>query len=78
MSMFNKIVEYASRQLEIPAEEITRDTTFESLGVDSLDIVEMTMAVEEEFGLEDMDEEDLSGISTVADLIRYLKSKLED
>ncbi len=78
MSMFNKIVEYASRQLEIPAEEITRDTTFESLGVDSLDIVEMTMAVEEEFGLEDMDEEDLSGISTVADLVRYLKSKLED
>ena len=44
----------------------------------SLDIVEMTMAVEEEFGLEDMDEEDLSGISTVADLVRYLKSKLED
>ena len=78
MSMFNKIVEYASRQLEIPAEEITRDTTFESLGVDSLDIVEMTMAVVEEFGLEDMDEEDLSGISTVADLVRYLKSKLED
>ena len=34
MSMFNKIVEYASRQLEIPAEEITRDTTFESLGLD--------------------------------------------
>ena len=47
-------------------------------GTDSLDIVEMTMAVEEEFGLEDMDEEDLSGISTVADLVRYLKSKLED
>ena len=38
MSMFDKIVEYASRQLEIPAEEITRDTTFESLGVDSLDM----------------------------------------
>ena len=32
MSMFDRIVEYASRQLEIPAEEITRDTTFESLG----------------------------------------------
>ena len=44
------------------------DTSFEDLGADSLDIVEMTMAVEEEFGLEDMDEEDLSGISTVADL----------
>lgn len=78
MSMFNKIVEYASRQLEIPAEEITRDTTFESLGVDSLDIVEMTMAVEGEFGLEDMDEEDLSGISTVAIWSATSKSKLED
>ena len=42
-------------------------------GPTPLDIVEMTMAVEEEFGLEDMDEEDLSGISTVADLVRYLK-----
>ena len=41
--MFEKIVEYASRQLEVSAADITRDTTFESLGVDSLDIVEMTM-----------------------------------
>ena len=57
---------------------VTMDTSFEDLGADSLDIVEMTMAVAEEFGLEDMDEEDLSGISTVADLVRYLKSKLED
>ena len=52
MSMFDRIVEYASRQLEIPAEEITRDTTFESLGVDSLDIVEMTMDFEAELGVE--------------------------
>ena len=44
----------------------------------SLDIVELTMAVEEEFGLENMDEDDLSGVATVADLVRYLKSKLED
>ena len=36
------------------------------------------MAVEEEFGLENMDEDDLSGVATVADLVRYLKSKLED
>ena len=57
---------------------IDRREKLEDLGADSLDIVEMTMAVEEEFGLEDMDEEDLSGISTVADLVRYLKSKLED
>ena len=60
------------------AYSITMDTSFEDLGADSLDIVELTMAVEEEFGLENMDEDDLSGIATVADLVRYLKSKLED
>ena len=45
----------------------------EQFGVD-VDSITMDTS----FGLEDMDEEDLSGISTVADLVRYLKSKLED
>lgn len=36
------------------------------------------MAVEEEFGVEEMEEDDLSGISTVGDLINYLKNKLGD
>ena len=67
MSMFDRIVEYASRQLEIPAEEITRDTTFESLGVDSLDIVEMTMDFEAELGVElDMEGENISSFGGVA------------
>ena len=70
MSMFNKIVEYASRQLEIPAEEITRDTTFESLGVDSLDIVEMTMDFEAELGVE-LDMEGMN-ISTFGELADYM------
>ena len=74
MSMFNKIVEYASRQLEIPAEEITRDTTFESLGVDSLDIVEMTMDFEAELGVElDMDG---MNISTFGELADYMDDRL--
>ena len=41
--MFEKIQAYLASQLDIPADEITRDTTFESLGVDSLDTVEMVM-----------------------------------
>ena len=73
-----KLAALLSEQFGVDVDSITMDTSFEDLGADSLDIVEMTMAVEEEFGLEDMDEEDLSGISTVADLVRYLKSKLED
>ena len=76
--IFEKLAALLSEQFGVDVDSITMDTSFEDLGADSLDIVEMTMAVEEEFGLEDMDEEDLSGISTVADLVRYLKSKLED
>ena len=76
--IFEKLAALLSEQFGVDVDSITMDTSFEDLGADSLDIVEMTMAVEEEFGLEDMDEEDLSGISTVADLVRYLKYKLED
>ena len=76
--IFEKLAALLSEQFGVDVDSITMDTSFEDLGADSLDIVEMTMAVEEEFGLEDVDEEDLSGISTVADLVRYLKSKLED
>ena len=76
--IFEKLAALLSEQFGVDVDSITMDTSFEDLGADSLDIVEMTMAVEEEFGLEDMDEEDLSGISTVADLVRYLNSKLED
>ena len=76
--IFEKLAALLSEQFGVDVDSITMDTSFEDLGADSLDIVEMTMAVEEEFGLEDMDEEDLFGISTVADLVHYLKSKLED
>ena len=76
--IFEKLAALLSEQFGVDVDSITMDISFEDLVADSLDIVEMTMAVEEEFGLEDMDEEDLSGISTVADLVRYLKSKLED
>ena len=76
--IFEKLAALLSEQFSVDVDSITMDPTFEDLGADSLDIVEMTMAVEEEFGLEDMGEEDLSGIATVADLVHYLKSKLED
>ena len=76
--IFEKIAGLLAEQFGVEADSITMDTSFEDLGADSLDIVELTMAVEEEFGLENMDEDDMSGIATVADLVRYLKSKLED
>ena len=76
--IFEKISALLAEQFGVDAEGITMDTTFEELGADSLDIVELSMALEEEFGLESMDEEDLSGIASVGDLVNYLKGKLED
>ena len=76
--IFEKIAALLAEQFGVEADSITMDTSFEHLGADSLDIVELTMAVEEEFGLENMDEDDLSGISVVGDLVNYLKTKLED
>ena len=72
--MFEKIVAYLSEQLDIPAEEITRDTTFESLGVDSLDMMEMVMDLETDLGVElPLDEK----ISTVGELVQFVEKKLD-
>lgn len=74
--IFEKVGALLAEQFGVAADTITMETSFEDLGADSLDIVELSMALEEEFGVEEMGEDDLSGISTVADLVRYLKGKL--
>ena len=68
--MYEKLVNYAAKQLELDVSEITPDSTFESLGIDSLDIVELLMNVEEEFGVSI--EPDPS-IATVGDLIAKIE-----
>ena len=50
--MFEKLANFAAKQLELDVAEITPDSTFESLGIDSLDIVEMIMDLETELGIE--------------------------
>lgn len=72
--MYEKLVSYASKQLELNADEITKDSTFESLGIDSLDIVEMIMDLETELGVE-LDLEDQK-ISTFGELAEFIESKL--
>lgn len=72
--MYNKLVNYAAKQLELDAAEITPDSTFESLGIDSLDIVEMIMDLESELGVE-LDMEDQK-IATFRDLADFVESKL--
>ncbi|MBR3977995.1 MAG: acyl carrier protein [Oscillospiraceae bacterium] len=72
--MYEKLVSYASKQLELNADEITRESTFESLGIDSLDIVEMIMDLESELGVE-LDLEDQK-ISTFGELAEFIESKI--
>ena len=76
--IFEKIAALLAEQFGVDAGSIAMETTFEELGADSLDIVELSMEMEDAFGLESMDEDDLSGIATVGDLVNYVKSKLED
>ena len=71
--MYEKLVSYAAKQLELNPEDITPESTFESLGIDSLDIVELIMALEEEFDLQIPDSE-AEKIATVGDVIEYIKN----
>ena len=72
--MFEKIQSYLAAQLDISADEITRETTFESLGIDSLDTVEMVMVLESELGVDlEMEEK----LNTVGELVDFVESKLD-
>ena len=72
--MYEKLVSYAARQLELDVEEITPDSTFESLGIDSLDIVEMIMDLETELGVE-LEMEDQQ-ITSFGELAAFIESKI--
>ena len=72
--MYEKLVSYAVKQLELNKDEITPDSTFESLGIDSLDIVEMIMDLEAELGIE-LEMEDQK-ITTFQELSDFIESKM--
>ncbi len=72
--MFEKLANYAAKQLDLDVSEITPDSTFESLGIDSLDIVEMIMDLESELGIE-LELEDQK-ITTFQELADFVDTKL--
>jgi acyl carrier protein len=71
--MFEKIAAYLSRQMDVPVESITEDTTFESLGIDSLDTVEMLMDLEQELNIDLELEEKLS---TVGEFVAFVEERV--
>ena len=73
--MLEKMREIIAEQLNCDGETIGLDTSFkDDLGADSLDLFELVMALEEEYGLE-IPAEELSDVETVGDIIKYLKNK---
>jgi len=70
----DRVKEIIASELEVDAKQIVPEAKFiEDLGADSLDIVELVMALEEEFGL-DIPDEDADKLKTVGDAMNYLKS----
>lgn len=73
--MLEKIKPIIAEQLNVNETDIKLETKFkDDLGADSLDLFELVMAVEEEFGIE-IPSEDLESIVSVNDIIEYLKAK---
>ncbi|MGB3399066.1 MAG: acyl carrier protein [Candidatus Deferrimicrobiaceae bacterium] len=74
MSVEKKVKEIVAEQLGKDASEVTNEASFiDDLGADSLDIVELVMAMEDEFGIEIPDEE-AEKIKTVKNVIEYIKA----
>ena len=75
--IFKTMQDLIAEQFAIDADEISMDSSFvDVLGAVSVDLVELVMAMEEEFDIGEIDEEDLAGLKTVGDCVRYLSSKL--
>ncbi len=76
MSVEEKVIEIIAEKLNLSKEQIKPEASFvDDLGADSLDLVELVMAMEEEFGMEVPDEE-AEKLRTVKDVIDYVKQKV--
>mgnify|MGYP002764506166 CR=1 FL=1 len=75
--MLERVVEIIKEQLNLDGVEITEDSSFkDDLGADSLDLFELTMALEDEYGIE-IPSEDLEKIVTVGDVVEYVNAHKE-
>lgn len=75
MSTIDKIAKLIAEQLNKPVEEITADKEIvKDLGADSLDVVEMLMSLEEEYGIT-IPDEDAVNVKTVGDIVNLIENK---
>lgn len=75
--IFKTMQDLIAEQFAVNADDVTMNSSFEDdLSADSVDLVELVMAMEEEFEIDEIPEEDLLTLKTVVDCVRYLTAKL--
>ena len=75
--IFEKLQQIIAEQFGVDEDSITEDTAFEDdLGADSVDLVELVMAMEEEFQIGEVREEELTTLATVGDCVEFLRKKM--
>ena len=76
--IFQTMRELVAEHFAVEPTEVKMETVFEEdLGADSVDLVELVMAMEESFGVGETQEDDLNGLKTVGDAVNYLVGKLK-
>ena len=76
--IFEKLCALIAEQFNVDADTIAVETSFaDDLNADSVDIVDLSMAMEEEFGIDELGEEEAASITTVGDLVRFLQNKVD-
>ena len=76
--MFEKLCKLIAEQFGVEPETITADTAFvDDLGADSVALMDLSMALEDEFGMEEMDSDEIESIVTVGDLHKYMQEHLD-
>ena len=76
--MFEKLCELIADQFGVEPDSINADTSFvDDLRADSVDLVDLSMALEDEFGMEEMEADEIESINTVGDLYKYMQDHLD-
>ena len=76
--MFEKLCKLIADQFGVEPDIVNADTAFvDDLGADSVDLVDLSMALEAEFGMEEMEADEIESIKTVGDLCKYIQDHLE-
>nr|YP_010198024.1 acyl carrier protein [Gracilaria multipartita]UAD86440.1 acyl carrier protein [Gracilaria multipartita] len=77
LSVFERTQSVIVEQLGVDIEKVTNDANFADLGADSLDVVELVMALEEEFGI-DIPDEDAEDIQNIDQVVKFIKNKMSE